>query len=98
MNTRSQTSASANPSASGSASQTSQVIKKNPVDKFIGMKLRGKNHPRIFRFLDEREMKTTKWACPATIQRLGITNDFDLLCNNVGIRDFVLRMFQLTAG
>jgi hypothetical protein len=54
----------------------------------MGINLRGKNYPCRFRFLDEHEMKTTKWACPTTIQRLGITNDFDLLCNNVGIRDF----------
>ena len=42
MNTRSQTRASANPSASGSASQASNVIKKSPAVRFMGIKLRGK--------------------------------------------------------
>ena len=31
----------------------------------------------------EREVTSTKWACPATITTLGIGNDFSLLCGNV---------------
>ena len=34
-------------------------------------------------------MKTTKWACPSTIAKLGIDNDFNLLCANAGLQHFV---------
>ena len=91
MNTRSQTRASANPSVSGSASKASNVIKKSPAVRFMGIKLRGKANQTKYKTHEQRDIRTTKWACPATIHRLGITNDFDLLCNNVGIRNFVFQ-------
>ena len=91
MFTRSQSRASANPSASGSASQSSKIAKKNPADKFMGIRLRGKANQNKYKTHDQRDIRTTKWACPATIHYLGITNDFDLLCNNIGIHEFVFQ-------
>lgn len=32
---------------------------------------------------------TIKWACPNTIAALGIGNDFQLFCNNIGLHQFV---------
>ena len=42
-------------------------------------------------------MKTTNLDCLATINTLGIANDLDLLCNDVGLHHFVFRMYQPTA-
>ena len=42
-----------------------------------------------YKMLHERKMKTTKWACPSTIAKLGIGNDFNLLCANAGLQHFV---------
>ena len=42
-----------------------------------------------YKMLHERKMKTTKWACPSTIAKLGIGNDFNLLCANAGLQNFV---------
>ena len=36
-------------------------------------------------------MKTTKWACPITLNQLGITNDVNLLCSRVGLQNFVFQ-------
>ena len=91
MNTRNQSRASANPSASGSVSQSGNVIKKCPAAGFMGIKLCGKANESKYKTHEKRDIRTTKWAFPATIHRLGITNDFDLLCNNVGIREFVFQ-------
>jgi hypothetical protein len=44
-----------------------------------------------FNMLIKREIKSTKWACPTTINEPGITNDFDLICNRVGLSPFVLQ-------
>ena len=60
-------------------------------EKILGIKFYEKNQARRFNILNEREMRTTKWACPSTINRVRIGNDFDLLCNNVGIRHFVMQ-------
>ena len=57
----------------------------------MGIKLCGKANQNKYKTHEQRDIRTTKWACPATIHRLGITNDFDLLCNNVGIREFVFQ-------
>ena len=95
MFTRSQSRAIANPSDSGSASQPSKVDKKKPAYKFMGIMLRGKANQNKYKTHDQRDIRTTKWACPTTILFLGITNEFDLLCNNVGIRHFVFQDVQI---
>ena len=87
MNTRSQTRAN----ATTSASQSSKIIKKTNKGKFLGIKLQEKNHARRFEVCNEREMRTTKCACPSAINKLGIGNDFNLLCNNVGICYFLMQ-------
>ena len=43
-----------------------------------------KQHRDRFNKIKNREVKTTKWACPIILNQLGITNDFNLLCNRVG--------------
>ena len=35
--------------------------------------------------LKEREIRSTKWACPTILNQLGMTDDFNLLCNRVGL-------------
>ena len=42
-----------------------------------------------YKMLHERKMKTTKWACKSTLAKLGISNNFNLLCANAGLQDFV---------
>jgi hypothetical protein len=44
-----------------------------------------------FKNLRPCEVRSTKWACLNTIAALGIGNNFQLLCNNVGLQDFVLQ-------
>ena len=41
--------------------------------------------------LKEREIRSTKWACPTILNQLGMTNDFNLLCNRVGLLPFVFQ-------
>jgi hypothetical protein len=41
--------------------------------------------------LKNREIKSTIWACPYTLNQLGLAFDFNLLCNNVGLFPFVLQ-------
>ena len=62
MNTRSQTRASANPSASGSAGETSNVIKKSLAGRFMGIKLRGRANQTKYKTHEQRDIRTTKWA------------------------------------
>ena len=97
MFTRSQSRA-INPSDSGSASKPSKVEKKKPAEKFMGIKLRGKANQNKYKNHEQREIRTTKWACPATIHRLGITNDFNLLSTMLAFVISFFRMFQLTGG
>jgi hypothetical protein len=42
-----------------------------------------------FQKLSARKIKKTKWACESTLAKLGITNDFNLLWNNIGLHHFV---------
>jgi hypothetical protein len=52
-----------------------------PMNDRMGIQLTGDIPIARFNMLIKREIKSTKWACPTTINQLGITNDFDLLCN-----------------
>jgi hypothetical protein len=49
-----------------------------------------------FNMLIDWGINIAKWACPTTINQLGITNDFNLLCNRVVLSPFVFRMFEHT--
>jgi hypothetical protein len=42
-----------------------------------------------FQMLSTRKIKAIKWACESTLAKLGITNDFNLLCDNAGLHRFV---------
>ena len=57
----------------------------------MGIKLRGKANQNKYKNHEQREIRTTEWVCQTTILRLSITNDFNLLCNNVGILNFVFQ-------
>jgi hypothetical protein len=48
-------------------------------------------HKNRFGILKNREIKSTKWACPTILNQLGMTNDFNLLCNRVGLFPFVFQ-------
>ena len=70
------------PSSSASAAQRQQVYTQGIV--FTTREAKNK-----YKKLHERKMKTTKWACESTIAKLGIGNDFNLLCANAGLQHFV---------
>ena len=78
MNTRSQTRAHATASASWVISQ-----------ERMGIRFRDEAHRERFNKIKNREVKATKWACPIILNQLGISNDFNLLCNRVGLQNFV---------
>ena len=42
-----------------------------------------------FQKLSTRKIKAIDWACATTLAKLGITNDFNLLCHNAGLHHFV---------
>ena len=53
-------------------------------DEFLGIKLSKKQDFTRFKQLRARTIKSTKWACPAVVNHLGICNDFNTLITNVG--------------
>ena len=65
------------PSSSASAAQRQQVYTQ-------GIVFTTREAKNNYKKLHERKMKTTKWACESTIAKLGIGNDFNLLCANAG--------------
>ena len=42
-----------------------------------------------FQKLSTRKIKATKWACESTLTKLGIINNFNLLCDNIGLHHFI---------
>ena len=76
MNTRSQTRARATASSSRAAAAAQDRM---------GIRFADKQHRDRFNKIKNREVKTTKWVCPIILNQLGITNDFNLLCNRVGL-------------
>jgi hypothetical protein len=52
-------------------------------DEFLGIELRAKQDFGRFKYLKNRDIKSSKWVCPAVINPLGIGDDFSLLINNV---------------
>ena len=57
----------------------------------MGIKFVERTKADRFGLLKKREIRSTKWACPTMINQLGITNDFNLLCNRVGLFPFVFQ-------
>src|SRR3954465_6274971 len=82
MNTRSQTRARAIASSSQAAAAAQDR-----------MRIRFRNELQHDRFnkIKNREVKTTKWACSVILNQLGISNNFNLLCNRVGLQNFVFQ-------
>jgi hypothetical protein len=58
---------------------------KGEVDEFIGIKFKGKDEFAKVKQLRRRETKSTKWACAANLNHLGIGNDFNMAVTNVGL-------------
>src|SRR3954468_7352242 len=77
MNTRSKTRALATASSSRAAAQEP-----------MGIRFKDESHRDHFNKIKNREVKATKWACPVTLNQLGISDDFNLLCNRVGLQNF----------
>ena len=82
MNTRSQTRARATVSSSQAAATAQDRM---------GIRFADELHSDRFNKIKNREVKTTKWAWPIILNQLGITNDFNLLCNRVGLQNFVFQ-------
>ena len=55
----------------------------------LGIEFDDRRHLNRFNRLKDREIKSTKWACPHILNQLGLHNDFNTLCNNVGLLEFV---------
>src|SRR3954470_21467021 len=55
----------------------------------MGIRFKNGSHRERFDKNKNREVKATKWACPITVNQLGISDDFNLLCNRVGLQNFV---------
>ena len=80
MNTRSKTCACAATSASRTVAQ-----------EHMGIRFRDELQRDCFNMINNREVKATKWACPIILNQLGISNDFNLLCNIDGLQNFVFQ-------
>lgn len=78
MNTRSHTRALAAASSSWAIAQ-----------ERMGIRFKNEAHRDHFNKIKNREIKATKWACHVTLNQLGISDDFNLLCNRVGLQTFV---------
>ena len=78
MNTRSQTHARAAASASRAVAQ-----------ERMGIRFRNELQRDRFNRIKNQEVKAIKRACPIILNQLGISNDFNLLCNRVGLQNFV---------
>ena len=70
------------PGSSMSAAQRQQVFTQ-------GIVFTNREAMNKYKKLHARKMKTTKWACESTIAKLGIINDFNLLCANARLHHFV---------
>jgi len=68
--------------SSSSTAQPQQVFTQGIVFIYHGGR-------KKFQKLTARKIKATKWACVNTLAKLGITQDFNLLCHNVGLHHFV---------
>src|SRR4051812_7541878 len=82
MNTRSQMCAH----DAASSSQAAAVAQDR-----MGIRFRNELQRDRFNKIKNREVKTTKWDCPVILNQLGISNDFDLLCNRFVLQNFVFQ-------
>ena len=57
----------------------------------LGIEFTEDFHHNRFNRLKDREIKSTKWACPHILNQLGLRHDFNTLCNNVGLLEFVFQ-------
>lgn len=90
MNTRSAT-ARARALARGEAAHSSKEIAHRHQTFYQGINFTNRSQRSKYKKLHEREVRSTKWAFPATIATLGIGNNFNLLCANVGLQHFVFQ-------
>ena len=81
MNTRSRTRAA--------AERAAPTMINTPAS--LGIEFGANFQLNCFNRLKNREIKSTKWACPFMLNQLGIHQDFDYLCNNVGLSHFVFQ-------
>ena len=82
MNTRIQTRARATASSSRAAAAAQD---------HMGIQFADELHRDRFKKIKNREMNTTKLACPIILNKLNMTNDFNLLCNRVGLQNYVFQ-------
>jgi hypothetical protein len=68
------------------AAQAALQVEDTPAS--LGIKFDDRRHLNRFNRLKDREIKSTKWACPHILHQLGLHNDFITLCKNVGLLDF----------
>src|SRR3954469_6020550 len=57
----------------------------------MGIQFKNELQRDCFNKIKNREVKTTKWDCPIILNQLGISNDFNLFCNRVGLQNFVFQ-------
>ena len=81
MNTRSRTRLHAEASSRAAALS----------DEQMGIEFTENFNTNRFGRIKDREIQSTKWACPTILNQLGMTNDFNLLCNRVGLLPFVFQ-------
>ena len=81
MNTRSRTRAV--------AAQAAPPVENTPA--VCGIEFDDQLQLNRFNLLKNREIKSTKWACPHILNPLGLRHDFNTLCNNVGLLHFVFQ-------
>ncbi|KAK1668104.1 hypothetical protein QYE76_056263 [Lolium multiflorum] len=54
----------------------------------LGIEFEDQRHLNRFNHIKDHEIKSKKWACPYILNQLGLRDDFNTLCNNVGLLDF----------
>ncbi|KAK1631292.1 hypothetical protein QYE76_005607 [Lolium multiflorum] len=54
----------------------------------LGIEFEDRHHLNRFNRIKDHEIKSTKWACSHIMNQLDLRNDFNTLCNNVGLLDF----------
>ncbi|KAK1597257.1 hypothetical protein QYE76_000062 [Lolium multiflorum] len=71
------------------AAQTALLVEDSPTS--LGIEFKDRRHLNRFNRLKDRGIKSTKWACPHIPNQLGPRDDFNTLCNKVGLLDFSLQ-------
>ena len=71
------------------AAQAAPPVEDTPAS--LGIEFEDRCQLNRFNRLKDREIKSTKWACPHILNQLGLRHDFNTLCNNVGLLEFVFQ-------